>query len=177
MTASFLSDLIQELHQRIPKVSIGADVIVGFPGETEEKFQRTYSLIESLPFSYLHVFPFSKRKGTPAYQFSRVVNEGKIKERAEVMRSLGTTETPGFLSPVSPSGVDGIGGGSKRKRDRKVERFFSKLHSCPSHARRRFRTSRLDQSGMDGEGDRCHRKWSNRPGSGEIEWMKRGWLP
>jgi threonylcarbamoyladenosine tRNA methylthiotransferase MtaB len=93
---SFLSDLIQKLHQTIPKVSIGADVIVGFPGETEDKFQRSYSLIESLPFSYLHVFPFSKRKGTPAYQFSLVVNEGKIKERAEVMRSLGQQKRQAF---------------------------------------------------------------------------------
>ena len=73
---SFLSDLVQELYQRIPKVSVGADVIVGFPGETEEKFQHTHRLIESLPFSYLHVFPFSKRKGTPASQFSQVVDEG-----------------------------------------------------------------------------------------------------
>jgi threonylcarbamoyladenosine tRNA methylthiotransferase MtaB len=93
---SSLSGLIRKLHQAIPNVSMGADVIVGFPGETEEKFQCTYSLIESLPFSYLHVFPFSKRKGTPAYQFSRVVNEGKIKERAEMMRRLGQVKRQGF---------------------------------------------------------------------------------
>jgi threonylcarbamoyladenosine tRNA methylthiotransferase MtaB len=75
---------------------MGADVIVGFPGETEEKFQRTYSLIKSLPFSYLHVFPFSKRKGTPAYQFSQSVNERKIKERAEMMRKLGQQKRQAF---------------------------------------------------------------------------------
>jgi threonylcarbamoyladenosine tRNA methylthiotransferase MtaB len=85
----FLSDLIQELHQRILKLSIGADVIIGFPGETEERFQRTYALIESLPLSYLHVFPFSKRKRTPASQFPDQVDEGKIKKRAEGMRELG----------------------------------------------------------------------------------------
>jgi threonylcarbamoyladenosine tRNA methylthiotransferase MtaB len=93
---SSLSDLIQELHQRIPKVSIGADVIVGFPGETEEKFQHTYRLIESLPFSYLHVFPFSKRRGTPASQFPQVVEEGKIKKRAEVTRELGRQKRQTF---------------------------------------------------------------------------------
>jgi len=86
---SFLSDLIQELHLRIPKLSIGADVIVGFPGETEEKFQHTYGLVESLPFSYLHVFPFSRRKGTPAFQFPQGVDEKEIKKRAETMRELG----------------------------------------------------------------------------------------
>lgn len=91
-----LSDLIQELHQRIPKVSIGADVIVGFPGETEEKFKNTYELIESLPFSYLHVFPFSKRKGTPAARSPREVDSREIKKRSELMRELGRKKRQAF---------------------------------------------------------------------------------
>jgi threonylcarbamoyladenosine tRNA methylthiotransferase MtaB len=93
---SFLSDLIQELHLRIPKLSIGADVIVGFPGETEEKFRNTYGLVESLPFSYLHVFPFSRRKGTPAFQFPKRVDEKEIKKRAETMRELGKQKRQDF---------------------------------------------------------------------------------
>jgi threonylcarbamoyladenosine tRNA methylthiotransferase MtaB len=93
---SFLFDLIQELHQRIPKLSIGADVIVGFPGETEEKFRKTYELIEFLPISYLHIFPFSKRKGTPAFQFPQRVDEGKIKKRAEILRELGKRKRHAF---------------------------------------------------------------------------------
>jgi threonylcarbamoyladenosine tRNA methylthiotransferase MtaB len=93
---SFLSDLIRELHLRIPKLSIGADVIVGFPGETEEKFQHTYGLVESLPFSYLHVFPFSRRKGTPAFQFPQGVDEKEIKKRAETMRELGKQKRQAF---------------------------------------------------------------------------------
>ena len=93
---SFLSDLIQELYQRIPKLSMGADVIVGFPGEREEKFTRTYGLIESLPLAYLHVFPFSRRKGTPAFQFSQQVNEGEIKKRAEMLRNLGKKKRHAF---------------------------------------------------------------------------------
>ena len=93
---SFLSGLIQELHLRIPKLSIGADVIVGFPGETEEKFQHTYGLVESLPFSYLHVFPFSRRKGTPASQFPKGVDEEAIKKRAESMRELGKQKRQAF---------------------------------------------------------------------------------
>ena len=93
---SFLSDLIQELHLRIPKLCVGADVIVGFPGETEEKFQHTYGLVESLPFSYLHVFPFSRRKGTPAFQFPQGVDEKEIKKRAETMRELGKQKRQAF---------------------------------------------------------------------------------
>jgi threonylcarbamoyladenosine tRNA methylthiotransferase MtaB len=93
---SFLIDLILELHQRIPNVSIGADVIVGFPGETEEKFKNSYELIESLPLSYLHVFPFSKRKGTPAARFPREVGWREIKKRAEWMRELGRKKRQAF---------------------------------------------------------------------------------
>ena len=93
---SFLSDLVKELHLRISKISIGADVIVGFPGETEENFNHTYDLVNSLPFSYLHVFPFSRRKGTPASEFTRRVNEKEIKRRAEAMRGLGREKRQTF---------------------------------------------------------------------------------
>jgi threonylcarbamoyladenosine tRNA methylthiotransferase MtaB len=93
---SFLSDLIRELHLRIPNLCVGADVIVGFPGETEEKFRHTYQFVESLPFSYLHVFPFSRRKGTPACQFPQRVDEKEIKKRAEMLRRLGKQKRRAF---------------------------------------------------------------------------------
>jgi threonylcarbamoyladenosine tRNA methylthiotransferase MtaB len=86
---SFLSHLVQDLHQTLPNLCIGADVIVGFPGETEDRFERTRQLIEALPFSYLHVFPFSRRKGTPAFHFSEQVDGKKTKQRAERLRALG----------------------------------------------------------------------------------------
>ena len=50
----------------MPDAFIGVDVIVGFPGETDEDFRQTYDLLESLAPAYLHVFPFSERPGTPA---------------------------------------------------------------------------------------------------------------
>ncbi|MGZ3590179.1 MAG: tRNA (N(6)-L-threonylcarbamoyladenosine(37)-C(2))-methylthiotransferase MtaB [Thermodesulfobacteriota bacterium] len=93
---SFLSNLVQGLYVKIPKLCIGADVIVGFPGETEEEFKSTYRLVESLPFSYLHVFPFSRRKGTPAFQFSQQVDDKEIKKRAEEMRELGQQKRQAF---------------------------------------------------------------------------------
>jgi len=93
---SYLSDLIRELHLRISTLSVGSDVIVGFPGETEEKFKHTYEFVESLPFSYLHVFPFSRRKGTPAFQFPQRVDEREIKKRAEAMRELGKQKRLAF---------------------------------------------------------------------------------
>lgn len=93
---SFLTDLLQELQQNIPALSIGADVIAGFPGETDEQFSRTYEWIDSLPLSYLHVFPFSRRKGTPAYHFPDRVDERKIRQRAEAMRELGMKKRQAF---------------------------------------------------------------------------------
>jgi threonylcarbamoyladenosine tRNA methylthiotransferase MtaB len=93
---SFLSDLVQDLHRGISSLSIGADVIVGFPAETEEKFRHTVELVESLPFSYLHVFPFSKRKGTPAFQSPQRVSEKEIKKRAGGMRELGKQKRQAF---------------------------------------------------------------------------------
>ncbi len=86
---SFLFRLIREIHERIPGASIGADVIAGFPGESEEGFESTYALVDSLPFSYLHVFPYSKRKGTPASTFPGTVGDRVIKMRAERLRELG----------------------------------------------------------------------------------------
>ncbi len=94
--SSHLLDLIQELHRRIPRLSMGADVIVGFPGEREENFNRTYELVESLPLSYLHTFPFSKRKGTPASRLQPEVDGAVIKRRAEQMRELGKRKRQAF---------------------------------------------------------------------------------
>jgi len=85
----FISDLVRELHGRIPNLSIGADMIAGFPGETAERFQNSFDLISSLPLAYLHVFPFSKREGTSAAQFPDQVGEEEIKIRAERLRDLG----------------------------------------------------------------------------------------
>ncbi|QWV91938.1 tRNA (N(6)-L-threonylcarbamoyladenosine(37)-C(2))-methylthiotransferase MtaB [Geomonas oryzisoli] len=86
-TALFRS-VVQDLVAAMPDVSIGSDVIAGFPGETDREFQETYSFIESLPLAYLHVFPFSQRPGTPAATMAAQVQPRVIKERAEALRIL-----------------------------------------------------------------------------------------
>jgi len=93
---SFLSDLIQKAHEGIPGVSIGADVIAGFPGETDGGFQNTFDLISSLPLTYLHVFPFSRRKLTAAARFPGGVDAEKIRNRAEQLRALGKKKRQAF---------------------------------------------------------------------------------
>ena len=173
---SFLSDLIQELHQRIPRLSIGADVIVGFPGETEEKFKWTYELIESLPFSYLHVFPFSKRKGTPASQFPQRVDEAEIKKRAEEMRRLGKQKRQAFYRQFLHQELNVL---VEDRREKETGRWkgFSRnyIPVLLAHESGLRRGSELDQSGMDSDGDRIRRKRCDRKGGGEIEWTRRDW--
>ena len=73
-------EVVQRAITTIPGLGLGADVIVGFPGETEERFENTRKLIEQLPFSYLHVFSYSPRRGTEAYQIKDNV-PGNIKKQ------------------------------------------------------------------------------------------------
>ena len=73
----------------MPDAAIGVDILIGFPGETEKAFENTYSLIEKLPVTYLHVFPFSSRPGTPACKYPKKVPQKTIKARCEKMRRLG----------------------------------------------------------------------------------------
>jgi threonylcarbamoyladenosine tRNA methylthiotransferase MtaB len=88
---------IETIHRALPDAAIGADVMLGFPGESDEAYQNTLSFIESLPLSYLHVFPFSPRKGTPAYKFSDQVPSGIVKERCREVRALGNRKRMAFL--------------------------------------------------------------------------------
>jgi threonylcarbamoyladenosine tRNA methylthiotransferase MtaB len=88
---------IEAIHRALPQAAIGADVMMGFPGETDNEYQNTLSFIESLPLSYLHVFPFSPRKGTPAYGFPNQVPPGIVKERCREVRVLGAQKWLAFL--------------------------------------------------------------------------------
>jgi len=88
-TRPFFKDLVHKIKDRIPDAAIGVDTLIGFPGETERAFENTYSLIEKLPITYLHVFPFSSRPGTPASKYTQKVPSKIIKARCEKMRMLG----------------------------------------------------------------------------------------
>lgn len=73
---------INTIRELLPEAAAGADVIVGFPGETEEEFADTYEFLSSIPFTYLHVFAFSPRPGTPAAEMP-----GKVTEKVKELRS------------------------------------------------------------------------------------------
>ena len=82
--------LVDHIHRLMPDAAIGADVLVGFPAESQEAFEQTRALIKSLPLSYLHVFPFSARPGTPAAGMPDQIQPEVLKERSRRMRQLGT---------------------------------------------------------------------------------------
>jgi threonylcarbamoyladenosine tRNA methylthiotransferase MtaB len=71
-----------------PDIALGADIIAGFPTETEEMFARSQDLVEECGLTFLHVFPYSKRPGTPAARMPQVLGD-KIKERARRLRTIG----------------------------------------------------------------------------------------
>jgi threonylcarbamoyladenosine tRNA methylthiotransferase MtaB len=87
---------VELIHERLPHAAIGADVITGFPGETEEEHAATVAFIESLPFTYLHVFSFSKRPGPKAAALSNEVPGAVIKRRARELRALGEAKAAAF---------------------------------------------------------------------------------
>src|SRR4051794_15986943 len=79
---------VRKIRSAMPDAAIGADVMVGFPGETDELFRETYDFIERLPFTYLHVFTFSARPGTPAATMPNQVHAAVARERNRVLREL-----------------------------------------------------------------------------------------
>jgi threonylcarbamoyladenosine tRNA methylthiotransferase MtaB len=81
-------EIVEYVKEIIPNAGIGADVIVGFPGETGELFEESLSFIENLPLSYLHVFSYSEREGTDAASFDGRVDPRVRKKRSEILRML-----------------------------------------------------------------------------------------
>jgi threonylcarbamoyladenosine tRNA methylthiotransferase MtaB len=87
---------VQLIREHLPNAAIGADVIAGFPGETDADHDDTVSFIERLPFTYLHVFSFSKRPGTQAAALADEVPAATIKQRARDLRALGDAKATAF---------------------------------------------------------------------------------
>ncbi|MGD0921178.1 MAG: tRNA (N(6)-L-threonylcarbamoyladenosine(37)-C(2))-methylthiotransferase MtaB [Terriglobia bacterium] len=96
--AAQYAERLRAIHEQIPYCAIGADVMVGFPGETDLDHQTSLRFIESLPFTYLHVFPYSARPGTPAAARPGQLNGRVIRERGQEMRNLIAQKRRAFLA-------------------------------------------------------------------------------
>ncbi len=87
-TMEFFAERLTRLREALPQLAITSDVIVGFPGETEEEFMETYNFIKDHGFSELHVFPYSKRTGTPAARMEDQIDEDIKNERVHRLIEL-----------------------------------------------------------------------------------------
>jgi threonylcarbamoyladenosine tRNA methylthiotransferase MtaB len=99
--------ILAELRERSPQASLGADVLVGFPGETEADFAVLETFLRQSPLTYFHVFPYSPRAGTPAAARAQVPERLK-RERALVLRQLSAEKNFRFRSSFSGQDADAV---------------------------------------------------------------------
>lgn len=102
-TRDLFRERVMNIKELMPDASIGADVIVGFPGETDDDFQDTFSFISSLPMTYLHVFAYSPRPGTPAATFPGEVPKNVKEQRSKQLIHLSDSQKIQFLRENSGS--------------------------------------------------------------------------
>lgn len=88
---------LEKIRAAMPAAAIGADVMVGFPGETDSDFQQTLRMVEELPLTYLHVFTYSARPGTPAAAMKNQISAPVAGERNRLLRELGAEKKRVFL--------------------------------------------------------------------------------
>ncbi|MBM9520499.1 tRNA (N(6)-L-threonylcarbamoyladenosine(37)-C(2))-methylthiotransferase MtaB [Desulforhopalus vacuolatus] len=109
-TAQF-QEIIENCHRRIPGLAIGIDILAGFPGETEADFAREVQFLESLEFTYLHVFPYSIRPGTRAAELPNQVPQAEKDRRSAILRKLSGERKQAFyksqLGTVHPVFFEG----------------------------------------------------------------------
>lgn len=110
-------EVVHQIASVMPRAGIGIDVIVGFPGETEEHFEESYHFIESLPFSYLHVFTYSERENTPAASYSdkvpvsvRRARTARLRALSESRRTQHASTFVGEIVTIIPETYDALNG-------------------------------------------------------------------
>ena len=118
---AYYRDIMVKAREKIPDAALGSDIIVGFPGESEDDFYRSWEFFDSLPLTYFHVFPYSIRSGTAAARLPDQVLPAVRKERAGKMRELGAKKKSEFyrrfigreLPVLVEQAVDGPSGSHK----------------------------------------------------------------
>jgi threonylcarbamoyladenosine tRNA methylthiotransferase MtaB len=107
-TARTYAAAIERIASRAAVFGLGADIIAGFPGETDADFEATVRLVESLPFTYLHVFPYSARPGTAAPRLPGALPSTAIRERARRLREIGDAKARAYAASRAGGAADTI---------------------------------------------------------------------
>ena len=104
-TAEF-ARLIENIRRAVPDIAISTDIIVGFPGETDELFHKSMEFVSSMNFAKIHVFPYSKRAGTPAAAMSNQVDENIKKQRVHLMQQIEKRSSLNFQTQFLGKSMD-----------------------------------------------------------------------
>ena len=95
-TRELYENRVHHINEKLPNACIGVDVIVGFPGETEELFLETYNFLNGLDISYLHVFTYSERPNTEAFNMKQIVPRNVRNKRSKMLRGLSVKKRRAF---------------------------------------------------------------------------------
>ena len=162
---------ILKIRKAMPTAAIGADVMVGFPGETEAEFDETRSMIEELPFTYLHVFTYSARPGTPAAEQPGQVPVAVARERNRVLREIAAGKKAAFMRSLVGTVVGAItlqSGGAEFTEA--LTDNYLKMKVSGHHEANRWMDAKVE--GMNGE------MLMGKPmvgPAGEPAWREPGW--
>jgi threonylcarbamoyladenosine tRNA methylthiotransferase MtaB len=140
---------IEKIRAAMPTAAIGADVMVGFPGETDNEFDATRRTIEDLPFTYLHVFTYSARPGTPAATMPNQVPVHLARERNRILRELAAHKKLAFMRSFVGKEVDAItlnviGTDDAGEFTEALTDNYLKLHLRGRHAPNRWLRARIE---------------------------------
>ena len=97
-SASFFKELINKIISTSPDISIGTDIIAGFPGESDKNFEDTKNLLEELPLSYIHVFPYSKRKNTLAAKMPGQISNETKRKRLKILLEISKIKKNSYIT-------------------------------------------------------------------------------
>ena len=145
-------DRIMKIRAAMPDAAIGADVMVGFPGETDREFEETRRMVDDLPFTYLHVFTYSARPGTPAASMPNQVHERIARERNRILRDLASAKKLAFMQSHLGKSIEAITlksnscGASAPARENHTEALthnYLKLRLEGHHAPNRWLTAQV----------------------------------
>ncbi len=155
-TADAYRDAIERLTRDRPVFGLGADIVCGFPGETDADHEATLRLVRALPFTHLHVFPFSPRPGTAAERLDAAVPSDVARERAAQVRALGDAKAAAYRVSRAggPAHVVVIQGGASRQgltEDYLSVRLQGAASAIPRGARFHARLQAGEAGGLDAE--------------------------
>ncbi len=157
-TLAYYSALVNSIIARLPHASTGSDMIVGFPGETDEDFTANLAYLPSSPLTHLHVFPYSDRPGTVASAMRDKVHGSVIRDRATQLRDIGVGLSRRFRSSQAGTIRPGL---TLEDGTLVVTDNYLKVRIAPGHARNERVSVRLSLERLEMRGDvvgRCRRR-------------------